>query len=171
MNHDFQLRIARKEEAGAIHQNMVKVYEELKNKDIFVCDDLEWVKEHMEAQGFAVVACDSTGRIAASLIVRYPKDAEDNLGRDIGLAEAELWKVAHMEAAVVLPQYRGHHLQRQLLQYAEEQIDKKQYRHFLTTISPDNPASYKSAEACGYKVMVTKEKYGGLLRRIYYKNC
>ena len=170
MEQIITLRIARPEEAQAIHQGMAEVYEQMENKELFVCDDLDWVKAHMEKDGFAVVACDEQGNIAASLLVVYPGMSNDILGRDIGLAEEELVHVAHMETAVVLPQYRGQHLQRRLLQYAEAVLDKKQYWHLLSTISPDNPASYKSIEACGYQVMTTKEKYGGLMRRIYYKN-
>lgn len=169
MEYEFLLRRAKKEEAETIYQGILEVYEQLENKDVFVYDDLDWVKAHMEEQGFAVVACDSAGKIAASLIVRYPGEAEDNLGRDIGLESAELFRVVHMETAVVLPEYRGHHLERKLIQYAEELLDTRKYRHLLATVSPVNPASYKSVEACGYRVMVTKEKYVGLMRRVYYK--
>ena len=78
-------------------------------------------------------------------------------------------KVVHMESVAVLPEYRGYHLQEKMLRYAEECIDKKQYSYLLATVSPDNPASYHSFEKCGYALVMTKEKYGGLLRRIYEK--
>lgn len=57
-NTRFTLRPAKSEEADIIYQNMVEVYRLLENKDLYVCDDLEWVKEHMENQGFGVVAYD-----------------------------------------------------------------------------------------------------------------
>ena len=34
-----------------------------------------------------------------------PEDYEENLGRDIGLPESELGKVAHMDSAAVLPAF------------------------------------------------------------------
>lgn len=169
MKTEFTFRLAKPEEALAIHHNMQKVYEAVENKETFVCDDLDWVKEQLEVRGFAVVACDEQGQIAGSLIVSYPEMDDDNLGRDIGLSLEEQQKVVHMESAVVLPQYRGNHLQRRLLLYAEEVLDKQSYRYLMCTISPQNPASYKSIEACGYQLRLTKEKYGGLMRRIYCK--
>ena len=41
----------------------------------------------------------------------------------------------------------------------------------MATVSPDNPASYQSFEKNGYKYMVTKEKYHGLVRKIYLKEA
>lgn len=94
---------------------------------------------------------------------------EDNLGRDIDLDEDKLKQGVHMDSAVVLPEYRGMALQSKMLKYAEEYIDKNKCKYFIATVSPENPASYKSLEKNGYQLMVTKEKYGGLMRRIYLK--
>jgi len=169
MNEDLIFRLAKPEEAEVIHKTMQTVYTQVENKETFVCDELEWVKEQLEIRGFAVLACDGEEKIAGSLIVSFPGMDEDNLGRDTGLPEEKLDKVVHMESAVVLPEYRGKHLQRKLLQYAEDILDKKRFRYLMCTISPENPASYKSIEALGYELMLTKEKYGGKIRRIYCK--
>lgn len=107
--------------------------------------------------------------IVASFIFRYPDNSADNIGRDIGLPEEELSSVVHMESVVVLPEYRGKHLQEKMLTYAEGLIDTQVHNCFLATVSPENPASYKSFEKCGYELVTTKEKYGGLMRRIYRK--
>ena len=53
------------------------------------------------------------GLIAYS-IIRIPGNGEDNLGRDIGLPQEELGKVAHLQATVVHPLFRGNGLQRKM---------------------------------------------------------
>lgn len=166
---EIMLRTAQIEDAEAIHSIMQKVYDLLDDKTIYVCDDLEYVTEHIEERGLGVVAINSDKNIIASFILRYPNDSEDNLGRDIGLSEDELNSVVHMETAVVLPEYRGKGIQKLMLDYAEKLINKNDYNIFMATVSPDNPASYKTFEKAGYKHVLTKEKYGGLKRRIYLK--
>ena len=169
MNDTWTFRIAKKEDAEEISRVMREVHEQMENKALFAPSSQEEILAHIEAEGFTVGAYDPQGKMAGHFIIRYPMLAPDNLGRDLGLPESELLKVAHMESAVVLPEYRGHHLQIRMLKYAESVIDKKKFRYFMSTVSPDNPASYRSLEANGYELMMTKEKYGGLPRRIYCK--
>lgn len=163
------LKIAGEEDAEQISALMKEVYERLEDRSLYVCDGIDYVKRHIRDEGFIVIAGTPDGKPVGSLLVRYPRLQEDNLGRDLGFSEEELPKVVHMESAVVLPEYRGNALQSRMLTYAEEQIDKRKYVHFLATVSPDNPASYKTFEKHGYRCRMTKEKYGGLMRRIYWK--
>jgi len=170
------IRKAELEDAEAIYGVMKKAEAALEDKSLYVCDDLDYVKEHIAASenngdrnGFGVVACDEKENIVGMFLIRYPGNAEDNLGKDIELSDAELLQVAHMESAAVLPEYRGNHLQEKMLKYAENLLDKKKYRYLMATVSPDNPASYLTFEKSDYQLVGTKEKYGGLLRRIYLK--
>ena len=167
--NEISFDLAAKKDVPEIYALMKTVYEGLDDRSLYVCDDIEYVKKHINSKGFIVKSCNDDGKIVGSFIFRYPGMQEDNLGRDIGLAEGELPKVVHMDSAVVLPEYRGHGLQSAMLSYAEKLIDKKQYSYFMATVSPNNPASYKSLEKNGYHLVLTKEKYGGLIRRIYLK--
>lgn len=167
--NDIVIKIATKEQANEIHKVMETVYDCLEDKTLFVCDDLDYVNNHIENEGFAVIAQNKDSQIVGSFIFRYPKESEDNLGRDIGLNESELNKVVHMESVAVLPKYRGKGLQLAMLRFAEELIDKTKYKYFIATVSPDNKWSYNSFEKNGYKLITTKEKYDGLMRRIYLK--
>lgn len=166
---DIIFKVATMENADEIHNIMEEVYDRLEDKSLYVCDDMEYVKSHITTAGFAVIACNKNGKIVGSFIFRFPDMQEDNLGRDINLEEDKLSQVVHMESAVVLPEYRGKALQLKMLKYAEELIDKNKYKYFMATVSPENPASYKSFEKNGYKLILTKEKYNGLMRRIYLK--
>ena len=76
----------------------------------------------------------------------------------------------HVESAVVASEYRGYALQGRMLQEAEHLIDRAKYSYLMATVSPENPASYKTLEKLGYELVLTKEKYGGLMRRLYIKN-
>ena len=164
----FYIRIAEEKDAQKIHNLMVEVYEQLENKSLYVCDDLAFVKRHISHEGFTVVACTKEDKIVGSLILRIP-DEEDNLGKDIGFSEEKCQSVIHVESAVVAPLYRGNALQRRMLQIAEVMIDRVKYSYLMATVSPENPASYKTLESLSYELIVTKEKYDGLMRRIYRK--
>ena len=165
----FYLKTAADSDAEQIHALMRRVYEGLEDKSLYVCDDLAFVKAHIAARGFAVMACAKGGELAAALICRYPMAAADNLGRELGLSQEELLRVAHMESAATAPAFRGNGLQCQMLRYAESHIDTDRFRCFMATVSPDNPASCRSLEKSGYTPVKTVEKYGGLARRIYCK--
>ena len=166
---DTMLRIAKKTDAEKIANLMRYVYDNLEDKSIYVCDDLQFIKSHIEENGLGVVACNKESEIIANLILRFPHHSDDNLGRDINLEKSELLRVAHMETAVVHPRYRGKALQKQMLNYAEKLINTDKYNILLATVSPKNIPSCKTFEGCGYKKVLTKEKYGGLKRHIYMK--
>jgi len=168
-SNNITLTTALPEQAEEIYNLMKNVYDRLDNKELYVCDAPEFVKAHIKDTGFTVIACNEASEIVACFMVRYPGMDEDNLGRDIGLDANRLNQVAHMESAVVLSEYRGLGLQVAMLQYAERAIDKSKYKYFMATVSPDNPWSYCSLERNGYELKLTKEKYGGLKRRIYLK--
>lgn len=166
---DIVLEIAKMDQADEIYRVMQEVYERMEDKSLYVCDDLEYIKDHIEKNGFGVVACNENSKIVGSFMLRYPGESDDNLGRDIGLQDCRLDEVVHMESVVVLPEYRGRALQLRMLKYAEKMIDRSRYKYFVATVSPDNKWSCDTFERNGYELVVTKEKFGGLLRRIYLK--
>lgn len=169
MERMYHFRIADDADAEIAHGIMQKVHDLLEDPSLYVCDDLPYVKEQIAGKGFVVIAEDQENRPAGIFLFQYPEKGPENLGRDIGLPETEWEKVVHLDSAAVLPEHRGQNLQYRMLRQGEEWIDKSRYHHFLATVSPDNPASYRSLEKAGYSLMLTKEKYGGKMRRIYYK--
>lgn len=166
--NEVELRLAKEEDAEEIAQLMQTVYENLDDKSLYILDDIDFIKEHISKNGFCVVACDNK-KIVGSFIVRYPNNADDNLGLDLSFSSSQLKSVAHMESAVVHKDYRGKAVQKQMLRYAEKLIDKTSHSILLSTVSPKNTPSIKTFESCGYHCVMTKEKYGGVPRRIYMK--
>jgi len=169
MKEEFVFRQAAPQDADEMYSLMETVYGELDDKSIFVCDSREHVKSMLAGNGFGVVVLNGSHEIIGCFLCKYPGDSEDNLGKDIILPKSGLDSVVHAETAVVLPEYRGNALQAKMLRLAEKLIDKKKYHYLLATVSPDNPASFKTLETNGFKHVVTMEKYGGFFRRIYCK--
>ena len=110
-----------------------------------------------------------TNALAGVLIASLPGKGEENLGWDIGMAEEELGRVAHMESVAILPKYRGNGLQHTLMKIAEEELRNHGYRYLMCTVHPENKFSKNNMIKQGYQVVLTKEKYGGYLRDILYK--
>lgn len=126
--------------------------------------------------------------LAGIMIIRFPGKDDDNLGRDAGIPPEEYDHVAHIESAAVLPEYRGYGLQGQMLRYAENILKSQSEKcisemtmvkgqplfraiHYMfATVSPENPASWRTLELNGFHCLLEKEKYDGLLRRIYFKS-
>lgn len=165
----FTFRIAVADDTDNVYNLMQNVYNNLENKSLFVCDDYSFVYDHIFKSGFIVIACDSMNNAAGCLIVRYPQNDDDNLGKDIGLSDSEKLLVAHMESAVVLPEYRGNNLQFKMMKYAEKNIDTRKYKYILSTVSPDNKYSRANLIKSGYRFVINKLKYNGLSRDIYMK--
>lgn len=161
--------MAEAEDAEKLYALMQQVYQELEDQSLFVCDDYEYVKTHIEEKGFAIKACNEEGNIVGCFFCGFPGMDEDNLGYDLGWPTEQLCKVAHMDSAVVSEKYRGRGLQGCMLQKAEERLKELPFVYYLATVSPKNPASFRTLEKNGYRVLMTKEKYGGMLRRIYCK--
>lgn len=149
----------------------------------FVDDTKEFFAAHIEEKGFTLkaVLSDETNAMsvdsqpvtsnamAAFLTVRFPKYDKDNLGFSMNFDETDLLKVAHMETAVVHPDYRGNHLEKLLFEEAIEILKTTNYCHLLGTVHPDNIASVKCFLSNGFHIEQTVKKYGGLLRHVMYR--
>lgn len=145
--------------------------EKMKEKSWFVAESLEefdrWMRKD---QGWLYVAKDcSSGQLAGMFFVVLPGMEEENLGYDIGMQGRQLYECAIMDTVVVLPEYRGMHLQYEMMQTAERKLHKEGYRYLLCTVHPENKFSRANVKRQGYKKILTKEKYGGFLRDIWMK--
>ena len=109
------------------------------------------------------------GLIAYS-IIRIPGNGEDNLGRDIGLPQEELGKVAHLQATVVHPLFRGNGLQRKMAKAHLRVIKDLGLPHVCCTVSPKNPVSLANILSSGFVIKGLRPKFQGWCRYIMYKN-
>ena len=218
----YILRPATSKDAYEIWTVMDTCSKTMEHKDHFICDDLNYVQDILSGHGFAIVACEKSGKIVGNLLVKYPGLTEENLGYDvfisydkktssdssfknqfshklfefnseslihnptlisgkfcesddksfthnIALTSENLKRVVHMDSASVLPQHRGHGLEHKMIAFAENLIDTSKYCYSFATVAPENITSLKSLEKNGYQIMVTKEKYGGIMRCVMFK--
>ncbi|WP_066714843.1 GNAT family N-acetyltransferase [Clostridium sp. Marseille-P299] len=137
------------------------------NASWFCADDAEFIKRHISKEGIVVKAVQGE-KIAGYLMVRFPKEAKDNLGNYLDLNQMQLMKVAHMESTAVLPEFQGMHIQRSLIEWAESYLQNN-YNYFMATVHPDNIYSLNNFLSLGYEIVVTTKKYGGLPRHVLCK--
>ena len=182
---DFDIRKCEINDIETVVGLIEAVYEQMENKEWFAADNSEYTKKMLsqgpgtawmavekesgQPAGVFMTAVPSVSGQSADAGENAPEDYEENLGRDIGLPETELGKVAHMDSAAVLPASRGFRLQRRLMEYAETELQKEGFRHLCCTVHPDNRSSLNNVLAQGYRIMKTCEKYGGSPRHILLK--
>lgn len=185
MQGQFYLRRASGEDLPEIMRLMKGAGDWVPEPDWFAGDEEETVARHLAREGFILVALPAgengrTGSVAGFLMVRFPGNAEDNLGRDVGLSGEELLRTAHLETAVVAPEYQGNGLQYRLFQKAEELLAAEgtsgvkgpggwRIRWLFATVHPDNRYSRRNMEKLGCQVATEVRKYGGKRRLIMWK--
>lgn len=117
-----------------------------------------------------VVGVEVEGELIAFGIIQIPGESKENLGTDIGMAQGDLLNVSHIQFIVVHPHFRGNSLQNKIAKYLLSIIKEMKYQYVLGTISPDNYYSLKNMLQLGFVIRELKEKYGGKLRYIIYKD-
>ena len=167
---EFIIRKAQASDVAGIMSVMEEARRNTLNPEWFVADDEEFVREHLEENGFVIVAqCTDTDQIAGFFLVKYPED-EENLGHYLEFNEEQLSYVAVMDSAAVGDRYRGNGLQGRMLEAAEKLLDKNRFYYLMCTIHPDNKFSRHNMESHGYEVKKTTLCYGGLPRCILLKS-
>ncbi len=170
---EFKIRRAEAADVNGIAQVMELARRTMENGEWFAADDGLWIENHIERQGFTMVAEvkkeQGAGEIAGFFIIAFPDTGEENLGRELHLTDSQLSLVAHMDSVCVRPRYRGNHLQGRLLEAAERELLGLPQQYFLCTVHPDNHASLNTMLGHGYVIVATREKYHGRLRHILYK--
>ncbi len=166
----YTFRKAGRDDAALMADLIHRVWDAMKNKDLFYVESVnaDWCRQAFEHGGIGWFAETEQGEAVGAVLTDVP-EREENLGVDIGLPEEELGRVMHVEIAAVLSEHTGHHLQRDMVALLEDELKQAGYRYLMCTISPDNPASLKSVQANGYRIVKTAEKYGGLTRHILLK--
>lgn len=168
MNQKIEIDYAVSDDVPDIMMIMETAGQLTKDAAWYSMDDEEFVRRHLGEEGFTLKAMKN-GEIAGFLIVRYPKEAKDNLGVYIGLDEARKKEVAHMESAAVHPKCKGLGIQRCLMAYGENVVKEQNYRYLMGTAHPENTYSVNNFLKLDYEIVTEVEKYGGLPRYVFCK--
>lgn len=167
----FQIKLASAQDFDAVLTLIQAVWACLPQKEWFAADPPSQTRRLLE-QGkmTAYQAVETkTGKLAGVFLTAFPGRSRENLGRDIGLPDTELERVAHMDTAAILPEYRGNRLQIRLMRRAEEDLRQQGFGYLLCTVHPDNRFSRDNMLRQGYQAVKITKKYGGLPREILCK--
>jgi len=141
----------------------------IKDPDTYYPMSKEILKELLSKKDFAIGAVIDEDLIAFG-IIHIPGLEQGNLGLDIGMSKEDLNKVAHIQFIFVHPRYWGHSFQNKLIKHILDLVEHIGCCHVLCTVSPKNYYSLHNVLQSGFLIREMKEKYGGLLRYILYKN-
>ena len=139
------------------------------NTDILRRNSREMLLECLKEPHYTIGAYHN-GKLIGFAVLYVPDAGKENLGKDIGLDDKDLDKVANIKLVIVRPDYRGNGLQKILTDKLEDEAKRKGFKVLCVTVSPDNIFSRRNIEESGYIFHSQKLKYDNLLRNIYYKN-
>lgn len=165
---EFIIRRAEEEDLPGIMSIMEEARNNPQHPDWFMADDADYIREHLQGKGFGIVAEAQDGQIAGFFIVKYP-EREKHLGEFLNYTESQMDQTAVMDSAAVAGAYRGHGLQKKMLQVAEREIDQKRFRYLLCTVHPENRYSLSNMTGQGYEVKAEVNCYGGRRRYVLEK--
>ena len=75
----FRIRKAEMADVDEIMAVMHEAKNDKEHPDWFVSDDEEYVRTHIEEQGFVIVAQTADGSVAGFFLIKYPENREDNI--------------------------------------------------------------------------------------------
>ncbi|MCJ7445556.1 MAG: GNAT family N-acetyltransferase [Methanotrichaceae archaeon] len=145
------------------------ICQNLSNWEIYRPSSADFIRSLSE-QEHSIIGVLTYKDLVAYSMIYLPGSGMENLGRDIGLLENELEKVAHLQTIAVHPSYRGNSLQTKLAQHHLNIIKDMGYEHVCCTVSPMNPISLKNIMSLGFIIRALKVKFGGYMRCIMHKN-
>jgi len=166
---DFEMRFLDEGALGEIMELQEAIAVHLPDPEIFMLHDIGFFREVLRLDR-SVIGIIAEGRLAAYSLIRVPGEAPDNLGRDVGLQEGLLMRVAHLQAAAVHPSCRGQGWQRMMARAHLDVIAGMEIDHVCCTVSPKNPISLGNILSCGFVIKSLRPKFGGWLRYILYRD-
>lgn len=117
-----------------------------------------------------LIGATAEGRLIAFRAMLIPPIDDEHLGRDIGWPEDSLERVLYQEVTNVHPDFRGFGLQTHLGKLLMSQFEADdRFDVVCATVAPFNIPSMKDKFTLGLRIGALKEKYGGKLRYIFYK--
>lgn len=147
---------------------MIDVVSRLPSDALYSMDRLEALYEYVEEKGEMYGAFQAE-RLVAYTVIAFPGLSASNLGREFGVPEAQLTRVASLEGTIVHESVRGQGLQRHFHGWREQRAREKEMLYLYATVHPDNSISLKNLEAAGFTLQFTRLMYGGLPRQCYAK--
>jgi len=130
---------------------------------LFVRETDAFFAAHLGAEGAILGLETPDGTLACYCVLGLPAaGSAENFGHALGLTEAELARVCHLDGTAVLPEWRGRGLQRRMTRRRLLLARAAGRDIALSTAAPGNVWSLANLTAEGLRVVALVEKYDAL---------
>lgn len=136
------------------------VKQNMEHKEWLYLDSPDEVREMMRNGTMSLWVAVDGQQIVGAFDTLNPKLSSLNYGYILGLDDIDLRRVVNMDTAVVHPDFRGHGLQKRLMQQAEKELAESGKHILLCTVHPHNHYSLNNLLSQGYTVCKTVKLYG-----------
>ena len=142
------------------------IYAALPDQSVLRHNSPEMIASCLEEPNVTLGIWDGELLVAIGMLY-VPQCIEEDHFHDLELEGN--YKSANQKLFLVREGYRGLGLQRQLIREVEKIAMSRRYNLLCTTVAPNNTFSINNFLAEGYVYAKTEQKYGGLVRNLYYK--
>ena len=142
------------------------VYASLPDKSILRHNSPEMIASCLEEPNVTLGLWEGDLLVAIGMLY-VPQCIEEDHFHDLGLQGD--YRSANQKLFLVREGYRGLGLQRRLIREVEQVAVARGFNLLCTTVAPNNRFSIDNFVKEGYLYAKIEEKYGGLLRNLYYK--
>ena len=145
-----------------------EIVEALPDKDLYATFSREESLGQLEHDICIMAECN--GEVAGySVMIPNDPDNPENYGKYFDYDREQLAKTVSMDLTMVSPKYRGNGIQRVFNKLRLGIASELGASEALTTISPDNPFSYRNFLVLNFDIVDERELYGGKRRYIIRK--
>lgn len=145
-----------------------RIVDALPDKDIYATYTREESLQQLHEDVCFIAECD--GRTAGySVLIPNDPDNPRNYGHYLGYDRDRLAVTASFDLTMVDPEFRGLGIQRIFNKLRIGTAVENGAKEGLTTISPDNPYSYRNFLILNFEIIEQREMYGGKQRYILRK--
>lgn len=164
----MEIRRLWEQDVPQVQTLLMDVVSRLPSDALYSTDRLEALYEYVEQKGemYGVYQGDT---LVAYTVIAFPGFSASNLGREFGVPEEELPRVASLEGTIVHESVRGQGLQRRFHAWREQRAREKDMLYLYATVHPDNAVSRQNLEAAGLTLQFSRPMYGGLPRHCFAK--
>lgn len=166
----FHVRRATPDDLDYVMELQQAIVDGLENKDIYATYNREESLDALETD-YCYIAFAENGDVAgySVLIANTTPVLEKNYGHYFDYDEEHLSRTASLDLTMVAPKYRGHGLQRLFNKIRIGQAMELGATEGLTSISPDNPYSYRNFLILNFEIIDRRDLYGGKDRYLLRK--
>ena len=162
----MELRRCQTSDLQAIIDLNEAIYAALPDKSVLRHNSPEMIASCLEEPNVTLGIWDGSVLVAIGMLY-VPLCLEEDHFHDLDLQGD--YKSANQKLFLVRESYRGQGLQRRLIREVEKVAVARGFNLLCTTVAPNNDFSINNFLKEGYVYAKTEEKYGGLVRNLYYK--